>query len=51
MSHIDIVNQLAVENNHIDFSGLWSKERGNINHYTIEGNSKIFKTLKDIISA
>ncbi len=50
MSHIDIVNQLAVETNHIDFSGLWSKERGSINHYTIEGNSKIFETLEDIIS-
>ena len=50
MSHIDIVNQLAVETNHIDFSRLWSKERGSINHYTIEGNSKIFETLEDMIS-
>jgi hypothetical protein len=50
MSHIDIANQLAVETNHIDFSGLWSKERGSINHYTIEGNSKIFKALDEIIS-
>jgi hypothetical protein len=50
MSHIDIVNQLAVETNHINFSGLWTKERGSINHYTIEGNSKIFETLEDIIS-
>ena len=50
MSHIDIANQLAVETNHIDFSGLWSKERGSINHYTIEGNSKIFETLEDMIS-
>ena len=50
MSHVDVVNTLAIEANHIDFSNLWSKERGSINHYTIEGNSKIFETLEDMIS-
>ena len=51
MSHVDIVNTLAIESNHIDFSNLWSKERGSMNHYTVEGNFKIFETLEDIISA
>ena len=51
MSHVDIVNTLAIEANHVDFSNLWSKERGNMNHYTIEGNFEIFETLEDIISA
>jgi hypothetical protein len=45
----NIIKKLA-ETNHINFSGLWTKERGSINHYTIEGNSKIFETLEDIIS-
>lgn len=51
MSHVDIVNTLAIEANHVNFSNLWSKERGNMNHYTIEGNFEIFETLEDIISA
>lgn len=51
MSHVDIVNTLAIEANHLNFSNLWSKERGNMNHYTIEGNFEIFETLEDIISA
>ena len=51
MSHVDVVNTLAIEANHIDFSNLWSKERGSMNHYTVEGNFKIFETLEDIISA
>ena len=51
MSHVDIVNTLSIEANHLDFSNLWSKERGSMNHYTVEGNFKIFETLEDIISA
>ena len=51
MSHVDIVNTLSIEANHLDFSKLWSKERGSMNHYTVEGNFKIFETLEDIISA
>ena len=51
MSHVDIVNTLAIEANHLDFSNVWSKERGSMNHYTVEGNFKIFETLEDIISA
>jgi hypothetical protein len=50
MSHVDVVNRLAIETDHIDFSNLWSKERGSMNHYTVEGNFKIFETLEDIIS-
>jgi hypothetical protein len=50
MSHVNIVNNLAIEANHLDFSNLWSKERGSMNHYTVEGNFKIFETLEDIIS-
>jgi hypothetical protein len=51
MSHVDIVNDLKIEDNHIDFSHLWSNERGNINHYTIEGNLKILENLERILNA
>jgi hypothetical protein len=50
MSHVDIANELAIETDHIDFSNLWSKERGAVNHYTDKGNFEIFKKLEDIIS-
>jgi hypothetical protein len=49
ISHVDIANELAIETNHIDFSHLWSKERGTVNHYTEEGNREIFKKLEEII--
>jgi len=49
MSHVDIANELSIETNHIDFSHLWTKERGTVNHYTEEGNREIFKKLEEII--
>ena len=51
MSHVGIVNDLKIEDNHIDFSHLWSKERGSINHYTLEGNLKILENLESILNA
>ena len=49
MTHLDIASELAIEENNIDFSKLWAKERGTINHYTENGNKVIFKTLTDIL--
>lgn len=45
LSHIPIVNSLAIEKNHVDFSELWAVERGDSNHYTIDGNIAILKTI------
>lgn len=50
LSHIDIVNKLAVEQCNIDFTELWKTERGTINHYTDSGNKQIFKTILDEIN-
>jgi len=36
---------LANETNCLDFSDLWKKERGSINHYTINGNRVIYETI------
>lgn len=47
VSHIDIVNQLAIEKNHIDFSDLWNTERGTMNHYTYNGNKIVFDTIRN----
>jgi len=49
LSHIEIVNELKIETNHIDFSDLWKIERGQNNHYTDEGNRIIYNTVKQFI--
>lgn len=49
ITHTEISKDLSIEPNNIDFSNLWKKERGPINHYTVEGNKAVFKQLKDII--
>lgn len=45
LSHIEIANLLAVEDNHLDFSSLWRTHRGNVNHYTKEGNLKVYNEI------
>jgi len=49
ISHVDIAAELAVEQFHVDFSTLWQKERGYVNHYTDTGNISVYTTLKEII--
>lgn len=49
ISHVDIAAELAVEQYHVDFSTLWQKERGYVNHYTDTGNISVYTTLKEII--
>ena len=49
ITHTEISRDLSVESNNIDFSYLWKKERGTINHYTVDGNKIIFKQMRDII--
>lgn len=49
LTHTEISKHLTIESNNIDFSNLWKKERGPINHYTVDGNKIIFKKIRDII--
>lgn len=49
ISHIGIAAELAIEKYHIDFSTLWSKERGYVNHYTDTGNISVYNTIKRVI--
>ena len=37
------------EPDNIDFTELWSRERGSVNHYTDLGNMMVYKILKDEI--
>jgi hypothetical protein len=38
------------EKNQIDFSNYWPKHRGNVNHYTAEGNQYVVNTIQEKIS-
>ena len=51
LTHVEIANKLAFEKDNIDFSDLWKKQRGNINHYTEIGNRVIFKILIEKIKS
>lgn len=50
ISHVEIAADLAVEKYHVDFSTLWSKERGYVNHYTDAGNQIVYNTVKEMIN-
>ncbi len=50
MSHIDIAKLFIYEDNHLDFSEFWQKNKGNENHYTKKGNEKIFNIVLDRIN-
>ncbi len=45
LTHTDISKEFIIEPNNIDFSDLWKKERGPINHYTLEGNLIIYDKI------
>ena len=47
LSHIEIANELRIEKNHLDFSDLWKRERGNSNHYTDIGNKEVYNIIKN----
>lgn len=46
ISHVDIVSQLSIEDDHIDFSDLWKSNRGPVNHYTTEANKIVYEKIK-----
>jgi len=50
ISHVGIASSLSIEKDHIDFSNLWLKNRGNINHYNRDGNQIIYKTIKEALN-
>jgi hypothetical protein len=50
MTHLPISKDLTIESNNIDFSDLWAKERGSINHYTPQGNRIIYEKIAEHIN-
>lgn len=50
LTHTEISRDLTIESNNIDFSDLWKRERGPINHYTISGNRTIYEKLAEHIN-
>lgn len=50
LTHTEISRDLTIESNNIDFSDLWKRERGTINHYTVSGNRTIYETITEHIN-
>lgn len=47
VTHTNISKQHVIESCNIDFSELWEKQRGSINHYTTAGNQIVFDTIME----
>ena len=45
MTHVDIAAKLAIEKTNLDFSKMWEKNRGTINHYSELGNKFVLMEL------
>jgi hypothetical protein len=46
ISHIEAIKNLSIEPIHLDFSAIWPKQRGNINHYNEFGNKLLFDKIQ-----
>jgi len=49
LDHNPITSNHAFEKDRIDFSNIWTKHRGVINHYNDDGNTLVFQTIRDKI--
>ena len=49
VSHTDIAKLFIIEDNHIDFSEFWQEHKGKENHYSKEGNQKLFNIVIDAV--
>ena len=49
LDHNPITSKHAFETNQFDFSDVWAKHRGVVNHYSDQGNTIVFQTVKDQI--
>ena len=47
IDHFGLSANLATETNKLDFSDFWLLNRGNVNHYTVEGNEVVAKAVID----
>ncbi len=47
IDHFGLSANLATETNKLDFSDFWLLNRGNVNHYTAEGNEVVAKAVID----
>jgi len=47
VDHFEVSNFYATEDNILDLTKTWPKYRGNINHYTVEGNQIVYNQIVD----
>lgn len=48
--HTEISAKFFIEEERLDCSGIWSRNKGSINHYTEYGNKQVYKLLKEYIN-
>jgi hypothetical protein len=46
LNNLEVSKEFMIEDIGIDFSPLWAKERGVVNHYSTKGNLTIFNIIK-----
>jgi hypothetical protein len=49
LDHNPITSRHAFEPNQFDFSNVWNKHKGVVNHYSDQGNTIVFQTVKEQI--
>ena len=49
ISHMPIAAKYRIEKNYLDFSDLWQRHRGDVNHYDKEGNQLVSLTIENKI--
>jgi hypothetical protein len=47
IDHFELSSNIATEKHRLDFSNFWFQNRGNVNHYSVEGNQKVTKAVVD----
>jgi hypothetical protein len=49
VSHMPISAEFCIEKNHLDLSNIWARHRGDVNHYSKEGNQLVALTIENNI--
>lgn len=49
VSHMPISVEFCIEKNHLDLSNIWLKRRGDVNHYSKEGNHLVALCIENKI--
>lgn len=49
ISHLPAIKSFFLEKQHLDCSYHWTNNKGIVNHYSQDGNEKLYRIIKDLI--